>query len=122
MGGRSSAILVLATLVASACAGKSTGGAATQGDPCPGLCEKGAKCPGAPPLVDTCDNTCLAQDGLAEFSGCHDKYQKSIDCSAKLANVCTALVDCKTEIAAAHDCEVAYCNAHRSDDVCVGVM
>jgi hypothetical protein len=113
-------LLCVGVLLAGACAGQSTNGSAP--DPCPDLCEKGSKCPGAPPQTQSCDDTCLGQDFVAEATGCHDLYLTSIACSSKLKDVCTSLVACANEINAAHSCEVAYCNGHAGADVCAGVM
>jgi len=106
--------------LASGCAGQSS--SSTDTDQCPTVCENGAKCPGAPPLTQSCDDTCLGQDALATESNCHDLYVASIDCSAALKSVCTALVDCKNQIDAANACEQTYCAAHPSADVCAGVQ
>ncbi len=107
-------------LLASGCAGKSSSSA--DSDQCPAVCENGSKCPGAPPLAQSCDDTCLGQDALATESDCHDLYVASINCSAALKSVCTALSDCKTQIDAANACEQTYCAAHRSAEVCVYVQ
>lgn len=119
---RASSVLVLAGgafALASGCAGKSTDDSAP--DPCPSVCENGSKCPGAPPLAESCDDTCLGNDFVATESGCHDLYVASIACSAKLPNVCTALTDCGSQVNAVSTCEHDYCMAHRSDDACAFV-
>jgi hypothetical protein len=73
--------------------------------------------------MESCDDMCLGQDYVAEVSGCHDLYQKSLSCSVKLANACTALTDCGAEINATYACELAYCNnGHRGTDACANVM
>jgi hypothetical protein len=117
---RTGALVVLGVLLTGGCAGKSNDG--SESDPCPDVCARGSKCPGAPPLPASCDDTCLGQDALALDSGCHDLYVASIRCSAKLADICTALTACRTEINAVNACEYNYCTAHRSADVCVNVM
>lgn len=108
-------------MLAGGCAGKSTGDEA-QSDPCPDVCAKGRKCPNAPPISVTCDDFCLGNDAVAEDTGCHDLYVKSTQCSAKLADVCTADKDCRDEILAAYTCEHNYCSAHPGDQICVNVM
>lgn len=100
----------------SGCAGQSSSNGGE--DQCPAVCEGGAKCPGAPPLPQSCDDTCLGQDALATESNCHELYVDSINCSAALKNVCTALVACATEINAANTCEQAYCAKHPDAEVC----
>ncbi len=100
----------------SGCAGQSSSNADT--DQCPTVCENGSKCPGAPPLTQSCDDTCLGQDALATESNCHDLYVASIDCSAALENVCTALIACASQINAANACEQAYCAKHADAEVC----
>jgi hypothetical protein len=118
---RASALFILGVLLTGACAGKSSGDDA-QSDPCPDLCAKGMKCPGAPAIQGSCDDFCLGQDYVAENTGCHDLYLKSTACTAKLSDVCTAQTDCRTEILAAYTCEHNYCAAHPSSDACVNVM
>lgn len=107
---------VLAALWASGCAGKSD--SSGDSDQCPTVCENAAKCPGAPALTQSCDDTCLGQDALATESNCHDLYVDSIRCTAALKSVCTAFLDCKTQIDAANACEQTYCANHRDAEVC----
>ena len=119
LGGRSVfslSSLLVGFAVAGGCAGQSTGDTP---DHCPDVCAKGNKCPGAMPLPESCDDTCLGQDALATESNCHDLYVKSIDCSYNLSNVCTALTDCKTQITAVQTCEMNYCAAHQTSDACI---
>jgi hypothetical protein len=114
---RVSALSGIVFALAGGCAGQSTGDGPP--DQCPGVCAKAAKCPGAPPFTQSCDDTCLEQDALAADSDCHDQYVASINCSAKLADVCTALTACATEVTATTSCEQKYCAAHPTSDVCV---
>jgi hypothetical protein len=123
LGARASSLVVLSVLFSGACAGKSTGGADTQaGDPCPGFCEKARKCPQAPAFSGTCDDFCLQQDAVAEATNCHDTYQQSLTCSAALSDACSATTTCLTQLQATYNCEVAYCNAHKSNEICAYVM
>jgi hypothetical protein len=100
----------------SGCAGQSSSNADT--DQCPTVCENGSKCPGAPALTQSCDDTCLGQDALATESNCHELYVASINCSAQLKSVCTALIECASQINAANACEQAYCAKHAGSEVC----
>jgi len=115
-GARMIALSGVVFVWASGCAGQSSNSAPD--DQCPTVCENGAKCPGAPPLTQSCDDTCLGQDALATESNCHDLYVASINCSAALKSVCTALVACATQINAANACEQAYCAKHADAEVC----
>lgn len=123
LGARASSLVVLGVLFSGACAGKSTGGD-SQGDPCPGFCEKAQKCPQAQaqPINESCDDLCLQQDAVANATGCEATYQKSLACSAALADPCTATTSCLTQLQATYNCEVAYCNGHKGNDICVYVM
>ena len=110
-------LVTVGLLLASACAAEST----SDEDPCPGVCAKAKKCPGAVPVQESCDDHCLGEDALAEESGCHDQYVKSIACLAKLKDVCTGLTACANELAAAQLCEHSYCSAHQKAEVCVNL-
>lgn len=121
LSARASSLVVLGVLFAGACAGKSTGDDA-QADPCPDLCTKGRKCPNAPVIPGTCDDFCLGNDYVSSNTGCHDLYVKSTQCSAALADICTADTACRNEILATYTCEHNYCSAHPGVDACVNVM
>ena len=115
---RGAALVFLGLALAAGCAGQSQSNA--DPDLCPGVCEKGKKCPMAPP-VGSCDDECLGEDYVAEQSGCHDVYLKSVDCLSKLADVCTGQTACVGPLKVVYDCEHAYCAAHASDQACVNV-
>ena len=125
LGARVGSFIVLSALFSGACAGKSTGGDdAAAGDPCPGFCEKARKCPQAQgqSMSESCDDFCLSQDAVAEATGCHDLYEQSLTCSAALSDACSATTTCLTQLQAAYNCEVAYCNGHKGNEICVYVM
>lgn len=85
---------------------------------CPELCKKGKPCPMAP-IVGDCDDFCLGEDYRATQTGCHDLYDKAELCISKLDDICTSPKVCAAEINATNTCEVAYCNKHMDDEVCV---
>jgi len=118
-GARVGGLLVLGSFCASACAGQSADSGA---DACPDVCAKAVKCPGAAPMTESCDDHCLGEDALAEESGCHAQYAKSVECLAKLKDVCTGLTACGQEVNAAALCEQKYCAAHQKADVCVNLV
>ncbi len=122
LGARAGSLVVLSVLFSGACAGKSTGDDDTQGDPCPGLCARARKCPQAQGQTVSCDDFCLEQDAVADATGCHDTYEQSLTCSAALSDACSATTTCLTQLQATYNCEVAYCNGHKSNEICAYVM
>jgi hypothetical protein len=88
---------------------------------CPDLCKKGKPCPAAP-LVGDCDDFCLAEDYRATQTGCHDQYDAAELCISKAADICMSPTTCAAEINATNTCEIAYCNKHMQDEVCVVPM
>lgn len=116
--GQGAALAAIVLFLLGGCGGQSTGGEAP--DPCPGVCERAMKCPGIPPATENCDDQCLENDTLAVQSGCHDLFLQSMQCSAKLADVCTAFKDCPAATKT-YECEHAYCAAHRDLASCVNV-
>ena len=111
-------MLLLAAMLGGGCSGQSTNGA--QEDLCPGVCERGKKCPTAPP-VTSCDDECLGEDYVAEQASCHDDYLKSVACLSKLDDICTGPTACSKEILVVYNCEHVYCAAHAGDPACVNV-
>jgi hypothetical protein len=91
------------------------------GADCESLCEDRKECTDASPdeRARDCDQSCDAEETVAERFGCRSQVDDLIDCIANLEELCDPSPDaCGTEQAALYQCNLRYCSAHPDDADC----